>query len=150
MKYNDYKYNFRDLHSVYFRRAPTIFPNCQNLDDTNFINGERRDFLEGLYLALNCKWINPLFSTYKAERKIYQLSVAKEVGFKIPNTILSNDPKQITNFIKIIATALLNQFVTDYRLQRMEHTQFILLKLKILTGWNRMQFSNLQFLYKIK
>lgn len=101
VKYKDYEYNFRDLHSVYFRRAPTIFPNCQNIEDTNFINGERKDFFEGLYLALNCKWINPLFSTYKAERKIYQLSVAREVGFKIPNTILSNDPKQITNFIKI-------------------------------------------------
>ena len=98
--YKGNKCSFKDLNSVYFRRAPTLFPPSQDLNDTAFINRERRDFLEGLYQTLNCKWINPIFSTYIAEKKIYQLSVAKGIGFKIPETITSNDPKEILTFIK--------------------------------------------------
>lgn len=99
IKYEEYEYSIGELQSVYFRRAPTIFPNTQNLDDTRFINGERRDFFEGLYLSLDCKWVNPIFETYKSERKIYQLSIAKQLGFKTPNSIVSNDPQQLLGFI---------------------------------------------------
>lgn len=75
VKYDDYEYRLDNLHSIYLRRAPSVFPSCQEIEDTNFINSERRDFLEGIYLSLNCKWVNPLFTTYKSERKLYQLSI---------------------------------------------------------------------------
>lgn len=100
LNYNGNKYSMEELKSVYFRRAPSLFPMSINPDDTSFINGERRDFFEGLYLNLNVKWLNPIFSTYKAEKKLYQLKTAKEIGFTIPNTIISNDPKEIIKFIE--------------------------------------------------
>ncbi len=100
IQHEDLQYSLKDLNSVYFRRSPSIFPPSQELDDTAFINRERRDFLEGLYLTLDCKWINPMFSTYIAEKKIYQLSMAKGIGFKIPDTITSNNPREILTFIK--------------------------------------------------
>jgi len=99
LKYNGYQYSLADITSVYFRRAPSVFPNSINLNDTQYINGERRDFFEGLYLTLNVKWINPIYSTYIAEKKLYQLNVAKNIGFKIPHTIVSNNPKEINKFI---------------------------------------------------
>jgi len=99
IKYDKYKYNLEYLQSVYFRRAPTIFKNTLDPNDAPFINRERRAFFEGLYLALNVKWINPIFSTYIAERKLFQLKTAQQIGFKIPNTIISNNPTDIKSFI---------------------------------------------------
>lgn len=99
IKYKDDVYSLEEVKSVYFRRSPTSFPSTIDINDMSFINQERKDFLEGLYLTLDCKWINPIFSTYKAERKIYQFSKAREVGFKTPKTIISNNPKQLKEFV---------------------------------------------------
>lgn len=100
LKYDNNLYDLSNLKSVYFRRAPTIFPNAIEYNDTPFINTERKNFLEGLYCSLNVKWINSLFSTYKAERKLYQLTTAKRVGFSVPKTIVSNNPSEIMSFIE--------------------------------------------------
>ncbi len=94
------RYDLSNVKSVYFRRAPTIFPPAVNEDDTPFINRERRDFFEGLYGSLNAKWVNPMYATYKAERKLLQLSVAQKLGLNIPKTIVTNDPVKILAFVK--------------------------------------------------
>ena len=96
----DADYDISSLVSGYFRRAPSVFDKPLSDKDTNFINRERRHFLEGFYESLKIKWVNPIFSTYKAERKMYQLSLAKEVGFDIPKTIVTNSPQEIKTFIK--------------------------------------------------
>lgn len=100
LKYNNCLYDLSTLKSVYFRRAPSVFPPAIELNDAAFINRERRDFLEGLYCSIDAKWINPLFSTYKAEKKIFQLTTAKSLGFNVPHTIISNNPSVIIPFIK--------------------------------------------------
>lgn len=41
---------------------------------------------------LKCKWINPPDSIVKADDRVQQLSAAKNVGFRIPETIITNDP----------------------------------------------------------
>jgi glutathione synthase/RimK-type ligase-like ATP-grasp enzyme len=97
---NHVMYNLANVKSVYFRRAPTVFPNALHPSDTPFINRERKDFFEGLYLSLDAKWINPIFPTYMAERKLFQLQVANKIGFKAPNTIVSNDPLEVRRFIE--------------------------------------------------
>jgi glutathione synthase/RimK-type ligase-like ATP-grasp enzyme len=97
---DDTHYYLSEVRSVYFRRAPTIFPKAINLEDTNFLNKERRDFLEGIFLTLKAKWINPLYPTYIGERKLFQLNLARKMGFKIPNTISSNRPTDIISFMQ--------------------------------------------------
>ena len=97
--YNNILYDLDEVKSVYFRRAPSIFPNSIDNRDTQYINGERRNFFEGIYTFLDAKWINPIFATYKAERKLYQLSIAKRIGFNVPETIVSNNPMDIIEFL---------------------------------------------------
>ncbi|WP_035295404.1 hypothetical protein [Brevibacillus thermoruber] len=99
--FDNIKYELSYVKSVYFRRAPTVFPPALNENDTPFINRERRDFFEGLYCSLDVKWINPVFATYRAERKLLQLNVAEKLGFYIPKTIVSNDPVKILNFVNL-------------------------------------------------
>lgn len=96
----DVDYNLSNLISGYFRRAPNIFNKPLSYEDNLFIRRERRYFLEGFYESLNIKWVNPIFSTYKAERKMYQLYLANKCGFNTPKTLVTNCPQEIITFIK--------------------------------------------------
>jgi glutathione synthase/RimK-type ligase-like ATP-grasp enzyme len=54
---------------------------------------------QGLWnLLRDRKWINDPWQTNIAESKIWQLSVASEVGFYLPDTIITSDPKRVIRF----------------------------------------------------
>lgn len=52
-------------------------------------------------------WVNPPQFNEKAFLKPVQLAAALEVGFRIPRTLMSNDPKQITDFILMMGGTVL-------------------------------------------
>ena len=55
-------------------------------------------FLRSMMVFAGAKWINHPAATYAAETKALQLSVACEVGFDIPETVMSNDPVAFADF----------------------------------------------------
>src|SRR5262249_35009770 len=63
----------------------------------------------------SARWMNFPGATYLAESKPYQLKVAKEVGFSVPATAISNDAKAIQQafqrklIVKSLDTVLLRQ-----------------------------------------
>ena len=78
--------------SVYFRR-PEVNENFNDLTtgERNFIRSELLFLLEGLYKILkDAFWINTVEAIRGAENKIYQLVLAKEIGFKLPKSIITN------------------------------------------------------------
>jgi glutathione synthase/RimK-type ligase-like ATP-grasp enzyme len=55
--------------------------------------------LLGLYFHINSiKWLNPIRKSYKAENKYLQMQVAKDIGFNIPDTIVSNSKIDLIDF----------------------------------------------------
>ena len=50
--------------------------------------------------SLTQRWVNDPDWELVANRKPYQLEVARRVGMKIPRTIMSNDPEQIRRFFE--------------------------------------------------
>lgn len=50
----------------------------------------------------------------QAENKIRQLSCAKDVGFTIPRTILSNDPRELQSFLKQSSEVVVKPFHTSF------------------------------------
>jgi len=95
----DSLFDLGELKSVYFRRSPSLFPATKNSEDEAFVNRERRHFFEGMLLTFDCFWINPMYSTHIAERKLFQLKIANQLGFLTPNTLISNDSNIIKSFI---------------------------------------------------
>lgn len=87
----------------------------ENLHPSDVKNATRQSrwFLEYFqHLLPQCRWINPPTSWHKAEYKPLQLQTAKRCGFKIPITLISNNPSQIREFFhktsgEIIAKPLL-------------------------------------------
>lgn len=86
-------YNLLDFTDIYYRR-----PELPSYDDPELTEGERSFLqveiyytLEGVYRLLAGKhWFNNVFAIRNAENKIYQLILAKEVGLRIPITLISN------------------------------------------------------------
>lgn len=100
VSYKDSFADISEIRSVYFRRVPSVFQNDISQSDRNFINRERKEFIEGLALSLNALWVNQLQATILGERKVFQLNMASKIGIRIPKTIITNEPRQARLFLE--------------------------------------------------
>ena len=85
------------LASVFFRQ-PVFLRNTPSVALTPAEQLERSQwmaFLRGLCVFADAAWMNPPAATYLAESKPYQLAVAAQCGFNVPETVATNDAAQI-------------------------------------------------------
>ena len=85
------------LKSIYFRRA--VYPQ-EPFTDRHSVHEQlsrshRSAFMRSFMVFDSCKWINHPAATYKAEHKAVQLSVAHNLGFNIPRTVITNNSEGI-------------------------------------------------------
>ena len=95
--------DFLSFQSIYFRR-PEVYLHQEeglSLDEKKFVGLEIRQTLEGLYKILrNAFWVSDVDSIRKAENKIYQQIVAKEIGLKLAKGIITNQAEPFKAFVK--------------------------------------------------
>jgi len=102
-----------NLRSVYFR-APTFLREVFQdpiEEEEQLIKTQWAAFVRSLCVFENAKWLNYPPDIYKAEIKSYQLYKANKLGFKIPETKISNTTERLSHdylAIKSIDTAILN------------------------------------------
>ena len=96
--------NLKGVKSVYFRRAEVStlsYINDISIQELNYLRSELAFVLEGVYKILQSKyWLNNVYRIREAENKIYQLQIARKIGFEIPISIISNVPDTIMETIK--------------------------------------------------
>lgn len=117
------KIDLLKVKSVYYRRPVTpSFPNNELTEgEEKFLINEITYSLEGLYRILqNAYWISSVFSIREAENKIFQLRIAKEMGFKVPASLITNRSEIASKFIdknitiiKPIKTGLIDDIKND-------------------------------------
>lgn len=93
--------NIKDFSAVYFRRPelPNISHDGLSYGEIQFLRNEFYSTLEGLYKILkNLYWVSPVYAIREAENKIYQLELAKSIGFSIPDSIITNIYSDSLNF----------------------------------------------------
>lgn len=90
-----------ELLTVWYRRPKEINVPSQLSKYSHFIKEQTDAVLKGFYFATHfcAKWINPLDSLYRARLKVQQLELAKRLGFKLPDTIITNSANELLNFI---------------------------------------------------
>ena len=80
------------LKAVYFRRG--VYPREAftplHSADEQLVRTHRSAFMRNLMLFDSCLWINHPAATYKAEHKALQLAAAKQMGFAVPRTVITN------------------------------------------------------------
>ena len=105
-----------DLKAVYYRQ-PIFLRNTPGESLTiaeQLSRSQWMGFLRSLAIYDHAKWVNSLDATYLAETKAYQLSAAKSIGFKTPNTLIGNDFSKFQSLnskiiIKSLDTVLLRE-----------------------------------------
>ncbi len=98
----NFKISPKKLRSIYFR-GPIYLRDIYKTEltpDEQFSRSQWAAFIRSLVIFENILWVNHPQATYKAEIKPYQLYIAKKIGFKVPNTIVTNS-NEIHNHPKL-------------------------------------------------
>jgi len=93
--------DFEKLKGIWFRRP--VKPDVGNLNKNDKIFAEREctEFMVSLWnLLYDRNWVSHPECLRIAERKMLQLKKAVQVGFMIPDTIISNNSIEIKTFIE--------------------------------------------------
>jgi glutathione synthase/RimK-type ligase-like ATP-grasp enzyme len=87
-----------DILSVWWRR-PSL-PHLEKTDDQNaeFFLSQWEQFVEHLEIFVQTKWVNSPSNSRSAKVKGRQLILAQQIGLRIPKTLITNDPQEVTEF----------------------------------------------------
>lgn len=92
-----------DLDVLWWRRSRSQ----QEFDGVHYppeqediINNDcRSSLLGGLVTCFEGYWLSHPHATERAGNKLYQLSVANRMGFRVPKTLISQDPESVQSFV---------------------------------------------------
>jgi glutathione synthase/RimK-type ligase-like ATP-grasp enzyme len=91
--------NTSNIAVVFFRDFIHQLSSFNGIDlESVFIYQQWNHALQVFYSQLNCGWINTPDATRRASNRICQLISAKDAGFDIPSTLITNEPKNAHNF----------------------------------------------------
>lgn len=101
IKFGSRSINLSDISAVWLRHFDYCLIQSNNSDlCTAFIFQQWNDALQILYSRMENKWINSLHATNMTNNRITQLTYAKRAGFKIPSTLITNDPQRARSFYR--------------------------------------------------
>lgn len=89
------------LSGVWYRR-PTAFKFDDEMEEPerDFAHREASHGIGGILRATDCLWVNRPDLDAVAELKPYQLKLAKQVGMRVPRTLLTNDPQEVAALLR--------------------------------------------------
>ncbi|WP_028878818.1 MvdC/MvdD family ATP grasp protein [Terasakiella pusilla] len=100
ISYNNKVLSFSDVTAAYFRRPGEISlpASVTGYDEQKYCLGEWNTVLLSAINSIENKWLNSPKAIYSAEDKPMQLFLAKEIGFYIPESLITNDAKLASGF----------------------------------------------------
>lgn len=100
--------SFREFDSVYFRRpkSPRLADEL-SLGERQFLQNEFEVYFEGLYRNLSDRyWLNWVLDMRVLENKLYQIELAKKMGFLVPQLYISSTSGKSLEFINSIGKTI--------------------------------------------
>jgi len=97
----DFDFHFhgcKNFKSGWFRR--TKLPQIQGLTEEErvYLLGEYDALIKNIVSSIDCQWLSQPRHIYFAENKTVQLRKAKELGFNIPPTLITNKKEMVKSF----------------------------------------------------
>jgi glutathione synthase/RimK-type ligase-like ATP-grasp enzyme len=101
-------------------------PHWTTRTDT-YVDRESRTFLACCWEESPWRWINRPTAVRAAENKLRQLRVAAEIGFEVPDTVVSNDLVQVRQTLStpMVAKALAGSITTVDGIPNYVHAQLV-------------------------
>ena len=98
---NSQAFSLSDITSIWYRR-PRYKRGSEGGEEWKrvFAENEERCVFDGMwrYLGDTVRWLNNPFANRMAENKLWQLYIAKEIGFELPQTLVTNNPDSLRRF----------------------------------------------------
>ena len=95
-----YDVDLAEVSAVWYRRpVPPVLPSSLTLEQARWAMAEAREALEGVWRAMDVRWVNHPDRNGPASSKPAQLRAAKAVGFEVPDTLMTNDPDAARPFV---------------------------------------------------
>ncbi len=120
IKVEDIEIDLINLKSVLYRKPLYPLLNDEKFPAgiRNFIQSQWHSLIRGLIQIPNVFWINNFELMQIAELKLLQLSKAKEIGFEIPETLITNSITcarefSVKNNLEIITKALFSRTIKN-------------------------------------
>lgn len=96
LRHGDRTVDLDQVSGVWYRR-PTAFDFGEmGAAELEFARREALHGVGGILRGMDCLWINRPDADAVAELKPYQLSLAKRLGMRVPRTLLTNDPEEVS------------------------------------------------------
>jgi glutathione synthase/RimK-type ligase-like ATP-grasp enzyme len=101
--------DFSAVRAVWWRRPQPYGFEDQTMN-VGFAANECDEAMQGLWLALDARWLNPPLADGAAHRKTWQLKLASELGFDIPETLVTNSASAARTFLAEVDRAVYKPF----------------------------------------
>jgi len=90
------------LRSIWYRRPghPSLSRDLTDEGVREFCLRECDEFLQGVWANFGGLWVSYPPSIFHAQNKLYQLRVAKDLGFDIPDTLVTSDQDAVRQFVE--------------------------------------------------
>lgn len=101
--------------AIWYRKVRS--PVCPELMDKGvyeFCLQENRAALLGSLTSINTSWMSHPASVWQAEFKPFQLQLAKQVGLKIPRTLITNEPAAISDAFNSLGSMIVKPCRSGY------------------------------------
>ena len=93
------KLNFQDIKSVFWRNLSSVcVPSLKDANQERIAFNDSLSALRSLIQACPARWINSWQAYQFHKEKPLQLSTVKQLGVRIPATLVSNDPEEVIEF----------------------------------------------------
>lgn len=97
----DDEIHLQDCNVIWWRRPQSFGIDESVVDPTayRFAYSESSEAINGALLSLDTVWINHPSRDEEASRKVNHLRIAQDIGFEIPETLITNDPSRAMSFV---------------------------------------------------
>lgn len=93
--------NCSKFNSVWFRRTKLPEVSVKDEGEKLFILGDYDSLLDNMFSNIHAdRWLSTPKYVYESENKLLQLKIASELGFSIPNFIVTQSKQRLKEFIK--------------------------------------------------
>lgn len=124
-------FDLTQVKAAYFRRPGTPEPLSEvNKAERTYSTVEWQATLQSMYWAIGDRWLNAPYAIALAEDKIRQLTLARKLGFRIPETLIGNSPAAAQAFSAVgdvIGKPLRNAVVSGARSDRVVFTSRVVI-----------------------
>jgi glutathione synthase/RimK-type ligase-like ATP-grasp enzyme len=110
----------QDIHSVYWRNFSGVYiPPLKDSNQQQVAFNDSMSTLRTLMQACPAKWVNSWQAYQFHKEKPLQLCKAKQIGVKIPATLISNNPLEVREFVQTYEKVIFKPVYGG------AHTQFV-------------------------